>query len=383
MNINLAEISNEVVNTEGTFNQKQQSQKKGFLTKEIKLFKPKFSDKKKENFYSELSILLSSGIDIKTSLEIYLQQQKKEKDQKLFETINEKVVAGDSLSKTIQDTGKFSPYEYYSLSIGEESGRLVEVLNETAHFFSQKIKQKRQLTGAMTYPLVVLSTAVIAVYFMLAFIVPLFEDVFVRFDGDLPTITKKIIIVSEFIKRNVLIIVFFGLTIAGVIAIVKRKNWYRSFSSSILIRLPQVGAIIKKVYLARFCGTMSLLMSSKTPMLKSIDLVSKMIHFYPFEQALKEIQDKILHGENLNEAMKEYKIFDSRIISLTKVAEEVNQLDLVFGRLAKQYSEELEHQIGMLSNLLEPVMIIVVGIIVAIVLISMYLPLFQLSTSIL
>ena len=118
-------------------------------------------------------------------------------------------------------------------------------------------------------------------------------------------------------------------------------------------------------------------------MLKSIDLVSRMIHFYPFEKALVNIQDRILHGGNLNEAMRDYKIFDTRIISLTKIAEEVNQLDMVFDRLAKQYSEELEHQIGMLSNLLEPVMIIVVGVIVAVVLVSMYLPLFQLSTSIL
>ncbi|GAI48253.1 unnamed protein product, partial [marine sediment metagenome] len=152
----------------------------------------------------------------------------------------------------IRETGKFSPYEYYSLGIGEESGRQIDVLNEIAHFYSRRIKQKRQLTGAMTYPLVVLSTAIIVVYFMLSFIVPLFEDVFVRFDGDLPAITKKIISLSEFLKANILTILLVGLGLAGLLFAVKRKNWYRSFSSNLLLRVPQFRGIIRKVYLARF-----------------------------------------------------------------------------------------------------------------------------------
>lgn len=383
MSIDLNEITLEPAISGDSVIKKQSAGAKGLLTREIKIFSSNLSDRKKENLYSELGILLSSGIDIKTSLEIYLKQQKKQKEKKLFGGIYERVIEGESLSDALKETGRFSNYEYYSLKVGEETGRQTEVLSEITRYFSQKIKQKRKLTGAMTYPLIVLLTAVVAVAFMLAFIVPLFEDVFIRFDGDLPAITKKIISLSEFLKANIFKIILAWTAFAFGLIMVKKKNWYRSASSRILLWLPHIGRITRKVYLARFCQTMSLLMTSRMPMIKSVDLVSRMIHFYPFENALQKIQERILHGVSLNEAMREYEIFDSRIVSLTRIAEEVNQLGPVYDRLARQYSEELEHQIGMLSNLLEPVMIILVGVIVAIVLVSMYLPLFQLSTSIL
>jgi len=127
---------------------------------------------------------------------------------------------------------------------------------------------------------------------------------------------------------------------------------------------------------------MALLAGSKIPLIQAIQLVKKMIGFYPFEKALTEIESDILHGTALNESLGKYKIFDRRIVSLTKVAEEVNKLDVVFGKLNEQYAEELQHRINLLNNLLEPLMIVVVGFLVAIILIGMYLPLFQISTSI-
>ena len=107
-----------------------------------------------------------------------------------------------------------------------------------------------------------------------------------------------------------------------------------------------------------------------------------MIGFYPFEQALITIENDVLHGMLLNQSMQQFQVFDKRMLALTRIAEEVNQLDKVYTKLNSQYSEELEHQIGLIGNILEPIMIILVGLLVAIILISMYLPLFQLSTSI-
>jgi type IV pilus assembly protein PilC len=107
-----------------------------------------------------------------------------------------------------------------------------------------------------------------------------------------------------------------------------------------------------------------------------------MIGFYPFEQALNTIESDILHGRLLNQSMAQFPVFDKRMLALTRIAEEVNKLDKVFAKLNTQYSEELEHQIGLIGSVLEPTMIVIVGILVAVILISMYLPLFQLSTSI-
>lgn len=352
-----------------------------WLNKDIKLLNRKISDKKKENFYCELGILLSSGIDIKTSLEIIVKEQKKDSEKKLFAKIHDDVVSGTSLSQATLTSGRFSMYEYYSLKIGEESGTLNEVLGDLTDYFSKKIRQRRQVVSALTYPLLVIMTAILSVCFMMVFIVPLFEDVFKRFQGELPSLTQFIISISEAVSNNIgnLFLLILGLII--LYFFIRKKNWYRKIISAIALKTPVFGEIIKKVYLARFCQSMALLIGSKTPMLRSIQLVSSMLGFYPYEKALKKIESDILHGKNLYQGMEGFSIFDAKIVSLTKVAEEVNQLDTIFNKLNLQYSDEVEHKIKILSNLLEPVMILLVGVLVAVILISMYLPLFQLSSS--
>lgn len=353
-----------------------------FLNRDITFFGKKLKDKKKESFYSELGVLLSSGIDIRTSFDIIVEEQKKANDKKIFDGIRQKIVEGESLSEAMQGTGKFTTYEYFSIRIGEESGKLNAVLEDLTDYYSKKIKQKRKLSGAFTYPVMVITTAILAVIFMMNFIVPMFVDVFKRFQGNLPPLTKKIMNISEFFQDNLGVLALLVIGIIAFILIVKKKRWYRRMSSFILLRLPVFGAIVNKIYLSRFCQAMALLIGSKTPMIKTIQLTRNMIRFYPFEKALDKIENDILHGKLLHESMEQFPVFNKRIISLTKVAEEVNKLDEIFRQLNKQYSEELEHQIGMINNLLEPFLIIGVGLLVAVILIAMYLPLFQLSTSI-
>lgn len=353
-----------------------------FLNKEISLFGKQLKDKKKENFYTELGILIVSGIDIRTALEIITEEQKAGADRELFLKINNDVINGDSLSEAMLKTGKFTMYEYYSLKIGEESGRMKEVLNDLAVYFTKKIKQRRQLSSAFTYPAMVLATAVIAVTFMLNFIVPMFMDVFKRFNSEIPSITKAVISASDFFRKygTVALLLVFILIIWMLLS--RSKPWYRRYSSKILLKLPFFGEITRKIYITRFCQSMALLLGAKTPMLKSIQLVRQMIGFYPYEKALDNIEKGILHGESLYVGMQKTKLFDARIISLTRVAEEVNQLDTMFTRLGNQYSDELEYRTSMLNNLLEPLMIVLVGGLVAFILIAMYLPLFQLSSSV-
>lgn len=351
------------------------------LNRDISFGGAKLKDKRKAAFYSELSILLSSGIDIRTALEIITEQQTVPKIQNLYKKIGKEVVEGKSLSESLTATGLFTNYELFSIKIGEESGRITEVLIDLTKYFDKKIKQKRQLTGALTYPIMVTTTAILAVVFMLRFIVPMFVDVFKRFNGKMPSLTQAVLDLSELITQNSLLIVIILASITLFIYTSKRKVWFRKAGSTILLATPGVNNIIKKIYLARFCQSMALLISSRTPMLRAISLVRNMISFYPYEVALKKIEDDIMHGKTLHECMMEYPIFDKRIIALTKVAEEVNQLDRIFARLNDQYTEELEHQVGMVSSLLEPFMIIIVGLMVGTILVAMYLPLFQLGSS--
>jgi len=353
-----------------------------FLSKDISFTKPKMSDKRKEFFYSELKILLSSGVDIKTSIEIVEEQCTKKSDTELYAGIKQRIIDGASLSEAVHATGLFSNYEYFSIQIGEESGKLTDVLQSLHTFYDNKIKQTRKLVNSFSYPVMVLIMAVSAVIFMMQFMVPMFVDIFMRFDAELPALTQYIVNISNlFSDYSGLFMLVIAVLIIGYMFARKHAE-FRRVISSIVLRLPLIGSLIRMVYLQRFFQAMALLVSARTPMLRAIQLVKNMVNFYALEKSLSEIEADILQGRLLHESMKRSGFFDLRIISLIKVAEEVNQLDAIFSNLNERYSEELEHKVGMLSNMLEPLLIIFVGVLVAVILVSMYLPMFQLSTAI-
>ncbi|TND10223.1 MAG: type II secretory pathway, component PulF [Bacteroidetes bacterium] len=351
------------------------------LNKDIRLFGKSFGDKKKERFYAELNLLLAAGIDIKTALELIEQEQPKAAERQLLNGIRTAVINGSSLSDALQATGRFSAYEFYSIRIGEETGRMAEVLNDLADYFTKKIKQRRKVSGALSYPMVVLGAAVLVVFFMMKFVVPMFADVFKRFKQELPPLTKGIISLSESFSAysGYFFLAVFGLLIFCYAQ--RKQSWYRKFSSAFVLRLPYFGKLVQKIYLERFCHAMHLLTVAKTPLVNALELVEKMVGYYPIEMALEKVRDDILHGKSLHESLAQFPVFNRRMVSLLRVAEEVNQLDLIFGKLSKQYTEEIDHETSIIGSVVEPVMIIVLGLLVAVILVAMYLPMFQLSTA--
>lgn len=379
MNINIADLQKQKPTSKAK--KKAASNAFDFLNKDISFSGSGLKEKQKEEFYSELGMLLSSGIDMRSALKIICEEQSKKKEKVIFEKLFEDLLAGENLSESMKSSGHFSSYESYSIGIGEETGRLNEILNDMASYFANRIKQRRQLISTFTYPIIVVVTALLVVIFMMNFIVPMFVDIFKRFSGDLPTLTKWVMDASEAFNQNFGYFIFIILTLVIGLLAVKNKLWYRKYASALLLKLPVMGILLKKVYLARFCHTMALLLSAKIPLLRAINLMGKMISFYPFEQALLQFEDGILHGKTLHQSMEEFSLFDSKIKSLTKVGEEINQLDHIYESLSKQYNEELQHQIGLLNSLLEPILIIFVGLFVALILVAMYLPMFQMSNS--
>src|SRR5882757_732993 len=185
------------------------------LNRDLSFGSKELSDKKKEYLYLELSSLLEAGINLKSSFELIMADQQKEKDKELFTNIQNAVIGGTTFSQALQQTGKFSLYEVYSLQIGEETGKIIEVLNDLAKFYQNKIKQRRKIISALTYPCVVLTTSLGAVFFMLRFVVPMFSDIFKRSGNKLPWITEKIMDVSQAMENNFWrVIILFALIIA-------------------------------------------------------------------------------------------------------------------------------------------------------------------------
>jgi type IV pilus assembly protein PilC len=159
-----------------------------------------------------------------------------------------------------------------------------------------------------------------------------------------------------------------------------QKAWFKQGSDKLLMKIPYVGNFVVSVYLAQFTQSVALLTSSKVPMLRSIQLVKKMIDFFPLTEALTSVEKGVLAGLSLNQSMSKNKIFDNKMISLVKVAEETNQTEYIFERLSQQYSIEVQQKSKLLSTLMEPLIILLIGIFVGIILVSMYLPMFKLSS---
>lgn len=372
---------NTLKSTKTSSPKKEENSAFAFLNKDIQLFGNALNDKKKEAFYHELHILLTAGVDIRSTLDLIAKEQTKKKDRELFESIRDKVVAGATFSGAMQETGKFSSYEFYSVQIGEETGKLPVVLKELAEYFQQNIKLRRQIVSALTYPSIVLFTSFGAIFFMLNFIVPMFADIFKRFGGKLPAITAFIVNLSEAFSDYFFVGLVLSVSVFVLIFSQRKKLWFRRMAVRIVFAIPLMGPMVQKIYLARFSHSMSLLIASRIPLLRALGMIRQMIGFLPIEDSLDQMEKDIMQGEALNKSMSRFSVYPGRMISLVKVGEEVNQLDVFFGKIAKQYTDDVEHQTTLISSLIEPFMIIFLGLIVGFILIAMYLPLFQLSST--
>lgn len=350
------------------------------LKKEINFFGNSFSNKKKEQFYSELSVLLKSGVNLKHALDIIIESQTKEKDLDLIKKLNASILQGQSFASALENDNNFTAYEFHAIKIGEQTGQLAFVTNDLADYYKKKNEQKRQIISSLTYPFIVLITAFIVVFFMLKYVVPMFEDIFKQNKVELPFLTKIIVKFSHLLQT-------YGLLIMAVIVILilgwkflKNKQWLRKNSGIILLHLPILGPFAKKIYLTQFIHTMMLLTNSKVPMINGLNMVEKMVNFYPLQHSLRHIEADILRGERMSSSFGKHKIFDKKIIALLKVAEETNQTEFIFQRLYEQYSKEVEYQSQTITNVLNPILTLMVGLIVGVILIAMYLPMFKLSS---
>lgn len=358
----------------------KKERKSSILEREITVFGKSFSNKKKEDFYTELSVLLKAGVTLKESLHLIEEGQKKEKQKALFNHLGESLLSGSSFSEAIKDKKEFTEYEYYSLKIGEESGTLTTITNELGSFFAKKNEQQRNLVNALTYPVIILVTAILVVIFMLRLVVPMFQDIFKQNNVELPWITRFIVAVSDFIKDYGwwMMLLIIGLLLLRKVLF--GNDWFKKKMDYFLMRVPYLGNFLKAVYLAQFTRAISLLTASKVPVLNSIELAGKMIDFYPLRDALDSVSGKILQGESLSNSLKGNRVFNNKMISMVKVAEETNQTEFMFERLNQQYSVEVQQKSKLLSTLLEPIIILIVGACVGVILVAMYLPMFKLGS---
>jgi type IV pilus assembly protein PilC len=237
------------------------------------------------------------------------------------------------------------------------------------------------LVSTLSYPVIVLITAFFAVGFMLKFLVPMFQDVFLQLGNELPAITKFVIYLSDGFGSFILFVSAFWLALFLLYQWKKESDRFKEFSSNLLLKIPIIGELVRKTILIQFCQTLQLLLQARIPLSTALSLLERMIPFYPIKKSLVIVQKSLLEGKQFHESLALFSIYDTKLITLVKVAEESNQLHMIFEKLNIQYQHELKHKTKLLSTIIEPAIIILLGGVIAFILVAMYLPMFSISSS--
>lgn len=339
------------------------------------------STKRKVVFFSELHSLLSSGMDLNNTFNLLYSNEQNPRIKSLINGIHNSVISGSSLWNALEKTNEFSPLDYGVIRIGEETGKIADSTSFLFNYYQNKIEQQRMLWGALSYPIIIFITAITVVVFMILVIVPMFEQVYSRLGGVLPKLTIIIIGASKLLPEFIILFSTVILVLSIVRHFIKGKDYYRAKSSSLLLSLPLIGSIIKKNNQARFCSLMHLLTSSGLSITYCLSMVSGILTFFPYQNSLFQMEKDLNEGEMLTDGIAKFpNLYSSKLRTLIRVAEETNSLPVVFRRQSEEISKELSYKIKLICNMMEPALIIFVGALVAIILISMYLPMFRLGS---
>jgi type IV pilus assembly protein PilC len=279
----------------------QKSSITSLLEKEVIVLKKAFSNKVKEDFYTELGVLLKAGINLKEALELIKQKQKKTKS--ILQIIVDDVISGKSLSEAIKKQQEFSEYEFHSIKIGEETGTLYKISEQLGSFYNRKNEQRKHLINALTYPCIILTTAILVVIFMLQFVVPMFQDIFKQQNIEMPAITQFVVNISKFITSYGWLLILSSILLILSRLLFNKKAWYKRLKDNSLSKTPFIGKFIKTIYLSQFTQAIALLSASKVPIVNSITLVKQMINYYPLNVALNNVEKCLLRRETLSHSL--------------------------------------------------------------------------------
>lgn len=338
------------------------------------------NDSRREVLYAELHALLTAGLDFSRAFALLIDGERDTRLKELLQRLYADVVGGAALWQAMQRNGSFRPLDCGVVRIGEQTGRLSETLDFLRDYYRKRVAQQRMVASAVSYPLVILCTAVGVVAFMLSVVVPMFEQVYERMGGELPALTRGIIVLSKSLPRYAA----WGGSVAAALAVLlyrnRRNERLRARAAAWLLRLPPVGNIIRRNSQAQFCKLLCLLTSSGVPLLTGVGMLADVIGFAPYRQSFAAIGRHLEQGGSFSGGVARFPaLYDRKLTALLRVGEETNRLPEMLKRQGDALAEELEYRIKRLAAMLEPVLIMLVGLLVAVILIAMYLPMFRLG----
>ncbi len=328
-------------------------------------------------FCRQFYTMLDAGSTINNSLHILAEQLPNKKLKESLSIVEDEVRKGSTLSEAMNEQKDIYPELLVSMvETGEVSGNLDAVMLRMAEHYEKENRINHKIKNAMIYPIVLALVAIAVIIFILTFVMPMFIGMFEESGTQLPLSTRMLLGMSNGLKNNGLFILIFMIIIIFFFRQYLKTDKGKMFSSSFKLKFPIVKRLNQKIIVSRFTRTLSTVLSSGIPLVQALNVVTGVIGNKVVEEELNNIKEKVIKGEGLSEPIKQCNIFPLMLSSMIKIGEESGALDEILNKTADFYDEELDNEIQAATSLLEPIMIVIMGIIVGFIIIAIVTPIF-------
>ena len=333
-------------------------------------------------FSRQLATMLTAGIPMVQAFDIVAQGSEKPAMQKLILDVKSDIEGGTSLHEALAKHPLYFDDLYVNLvEAGEQAGALESLLDKIATYKEKTEALKKKVKKALFYPAAVLAVAVLVTIILLVFVIPQFEALYKGFGADLPAFTQFVIHISQIVQHDG---VFIAMVLAGAvwtfIYFKKRSKAMREFLDRLILKLPIIGPILNKAAIARYARTLSTMFAAGVPLVEALESVAGATGNIVYENAVLKMRDEVSTGQRLQRAMENTGLFPNMVNQMIAVGEESGSLDEMSGKVATFYEQEVDNAVDAMSSLLEPLIMLVLGVLVGSLVIAMYLPIFKLAS---
>lgn len=331
-------------------------------------------------FNQELIALIRAGLPIVQSLDILMERTQNPGFMEALADVKAEVRGGKALSDSMARHGRYFPELYCnSLRSGERTGSLAEVLDRFIAYQKRMLAVKRKLRSAITYPVFLMGFTSAVLALLLLYVVPVFTEIYSDFKGELPLPTVILMNVTTFIKNYLPLFV-----LLAVVAFLAMRSWYRTDRGRLamdgyLLKLPLVGGLIKGYFISTMARTLATILSGGIPMLQALEMVARSVTNRVLASKLAYTQDRVREGSSLAGALEETGMMPAMTIRMIEVGEATGSLEVMLDDISTFYEEEVDVKLNSMLNLMEPVMLVTMGILVGGIVVIMYLPVFELA----
>ncbi|RLA21775.1 MAG: type II secretion system F family protein [Gammaproteobacteria bacterium] len=333
-------------------------------------------------FSRQLSTMLAAGIPLVQSFEIVGSGHENAAMQKLIFAVKTDVEGGSSLAESLAKHPLYFDDLFVNLvDAGEQAGALETLLDKIATYKEKTEAIKKKVKKALTYPAAVLAVAFVVTIILLIFVIPAFEDLFQGFGADLPSFTRMVIDLSQFVRDKGW---FLAMVISGAVYAFmyfkKRSRPMRHFLDRVALKAPIIGPILQKSAIARYARTLSTMFAAGVPLVEALESVAGATGNIVYEIGVLQMKDEVSTGQRLQQAMENTDLFPNMVIQMIAVGEESGSLDEMSSKVADFYEEDVDNAVDNLSSLLEPMIMSILGVLVGGLVVAMYLPIFKMGS---